>query len=305
MAQLRIQVPEPIRALDEKVSNGVMASIRILAGLLWLSNLEWKRPSDFGLDLKNGLYKYVNSAVTNPVFGPYSWFVEHIVLKQYRLFGWITLLTEAAMAIFLLLGLWTRFFALIGAMLSTSILLSVLYYPHEWPWSYFLMIGLHLMIFAVGPGRFAGLDGVRSGRLSKERALQVLGVLGIVVGLLGLFVARNVDFAAKQGALLGWAKWELKFAWFNPLSALLTVVGGVLVLAGASQARRIIAVAGAAFFAVLAVVVLFLWRYNAGKWTGGILGATGPTAAFWAMIAVGVVSLQKRTGRVDHAMMGE
>lgn len=301
MPTSRSLVPAPIRALDEKASNGILGAARIVVGLLWLANIEWKRPGDFGLDLKNGLYKYVDSAVQNPVFGPYSWFVENVVLKQYTLFGWITLLTETALAVFLLLGLWTRLFALVGAAMSVSILLSVLYYDksYEWPWSYFLMFTAHLLLFAVSAGKFAGLDGVRLGRIGKEQAIRVLGVVAVVAGIGGLIVARSVDFAGKQGALLGWAKWELKLLWFNPLSAILTIVGGICLVVGASSARRVIALAAAAMFAVMFVLVLAMWRYNRGDWTGGFLGATGATGAFWAMLAVGVLALQGSRRPVD------
>ena len=96
---------------------------------MWLANMEWKRPPDFGRTQKNGLYKYVDAAITNEVFGPWSWIVKNIVLKQYTLFGWSTLLIESALAALLLLGLWTRLAALVGAAISVTIALSVLHYP--------------------------------------------------------------------------------------------------------------------------------------------------------------------------------
>jgi thiosulfate dehydrogenase [quinone] large subunit len=43
---------------------------------------------------------------------------------------------------------------------SVAIALSVLNAPHEWPWSYYLMIAVHLLLFATAAGRVWGLDGL-------------------------------------------------------------------------------------------------------------------------------------------------
>ena len=82
----------------------IIGAMRILAGLLWLANLEWKRPPNFGRDLNNGLYKYVDSAVRLPVFDPFAWIVEHVVLEHYTLFGWYTLTASALCTVLWYLG---------------------------------------------------------------------------------------------------------------------------------------------------------------------------------------------------------
>jgi uncharacterized membrane protein YphA (DoxX/SURF4 family) len=274
---------------DEKVRNAIIGAMRIVVGVLWLANVEWKRPGDFGKDLGNGLYKYVSSAIDHPVFAPYSWFVKNVVVKNYTLFGWITLLTESMLAVLLILGLFTRVAALVGAGMSVSILLSVLYYDksYEWPWSYFLMIAIHLLVFATAAGQFWGLDGVKA-RGTYKRAATTLGITAVIVGVLGLVVARNIDFAAKQGALLGWEKWELKVLWFNPLSAIVTAVVGVVALAALKLHRPVVLWVASGVFGLMAVQVLVQWRYNRGEWTGGIFGGTGGTMAFWLLLAIGL-----------------
>lgn len=284
----------PLDAVEARAQPIIIGSVRIVAGLLWLANLEWKRPGDFGLLKRNGLYKYVDSAVRRPVFPPYSWFLEHVVLKQYRAFGWISLLTEATLAVLLLTGFFTRAAALVGAAMSVTIAMAVLTYDksYEWPWSYYLMFVLHLLLFAVGAGRYFGIDGVRRrGQAAARNAHVVLGVVGVVVGLFGLIFARSLDFAAKQGALFGWKFGELKILWFNPLSALLTIAFGAALAVGAVLRQKVVVLAGTAGFAVLAVLVIFLWRDGAQGWTGGFLGATGATMAFWAALAVGSIGV--------------
>jgi thiosulfate dehydrogenase (quinone) large subunit len=60
----------------------------------------------------------------------------------------------------LVIGLATRFWALIGIAQTVVIALSVLNAPHEWYWSYLLMLLVHVALFATAAGRYGGLDGL-------------------------------------------------------------------------------------------------------------------------------------------------
>jgi uncharacterized membrane protein YphA (DoxX/SURF4 family) len=282
-----------LRNLDERVSSVVIAGVRIVVGLLWLANMEWKRPPDFGLNLKNGLYKYIDSAVRLPVFPPYSKFVENVVLPNYTFFGWMTLLMEATLCALLLLGLWTRLAALGGAVLSLTIAWSVLHYDkvYEWPWSYWLMIAIHLLLAAVHAGDHYGIDGVHRGYGTRRLAGTVLGAVAVVVGLAGLVVARTVDFTDKQGALLGWASGEMKYLWFNGLGAVVTIAVGAFTIVAFRAGAKALQWAAAGLFGLMALQVIVQWRYNDGRWTGGIFGGTGANLAFWLALALGIASL--------------
>lgn len=147
-----------------------MACVRILIGLLWLQNSGWKTPPDFGRAAGRGLYKFTEFAVTHEVFAPFAWVVRTFVLPNFTFFGWMTLIVEASLGAFLLLGLGTRFWALVGIAQSTAIGLSVLNAPHEWSWSYYLMIAAHVAILATAAGRTFGLDGVLRPRLIASRS---------------------------------------------------------------------------------------------------------------------------------------
>lgn len=137
----------------------IMALVRIGVGVMWLTNTNWKTPPDFG-QRGGGLFQYTQDAVTHPVVAPYSWMVEHLVLPNFTAFGWTVLIIEALLAASLLLGLGTRFWALVGAVQSAAIGMSVALAPGEWPWSYYLMVMVHLTLFATAAGRRWGLDGV-------------------------------------------------------------------------------------------------------------------------------------------------
>jgi uncharacterized membrane protein YphA (DoxX/SURF4 family) len=296
-------LPSLSEQTSNRVRNATIGVVRILVGLMWLANIEWKRPSDFGQHQKNGLYKYVDAAISHRVFGPWSWIVEHIVLKQYTLFGWSTLLLESTLAAMLLLGLWTRPVAMIGAANSVAIALSVLHYPNEWPWSYYLMIGAHLLLAATGAGRYLGLDGVRkAGGAARAKAVTVLGAIAFVVGVVGVIrVSGSTSFTSSQGGLVGWAGGEAKLLWFNPLSALLTAVLGVAAVLSVRLRKPVLGWVAMGGFALMALQVLAQWRYRDGNWTGGILGGTGATMAFWAMFAVGLLACRPMSSTVAPA----
>ncbi len=138
----------------------VLAAVRITVGVLWLTNTRWKVPTDFGEQGGGGLYGFTRDAVDHPVFKPYSWVVEHLVLPHFSLFGWLVLIVEALLGAFLLLGLATRFWGVVGAVQALFIGLAVARTPGEWPWSYVLMIAANLAVAALAAGRYSGLDGV-------------------------------------------------------------------------------------------------------------------------------------------------
>jgi thiosulfate dehydrogenase [quinone] large subunit len=156
-----------------RLSGVSLAVLRVGIAVLWIQNASWKVPPDFGQSADKGLYFWASQAVEYPVLAPYSAFVETIVLPNIAVFGWVTLLTEAALGAFLLIGLATRFWALVGIAQTIAITLSVLNAPHEWHWSYVLMLLAHVVLLGTAAGRHFGLDGVfrpvwqqSSGRLS-------------------------------------------------------------------------------------------------------------------------------------------
>ncbi|WP_372729427.1 DoxX family protein [Nocardioides sp.] len=138
-----------------RINPWLLGIFRAGVALLWIENVQWKRPPDFG-----SLEKFTTFAVDYPVLAPWSWIVENLVLPNMTFFGWITILTEASLGAFLLVGLLTRFWALVGMVQTVAITLSVLNAPHEWEWSYYLMFLAHLGLLATAAGRSVGLDGL-------------------------------------------------------------------------------------------------------------------------------------------------
>jgi thiosulfate dehydrogenase [quinone] large subunit len=152
-AVIRSAELDPMRS--SRLSRGLLAGCRVGLALLWMTGAAWKVPPHF-----DELHRWTRYGVDRPVFGPWAWLLERLVLPNFTAFGWLTLIVEASLGAFLLVGLATRAWALVGAVQTTAILLTALNAPNEWIWSYLLMLLLHLAVFATAAGRFAGIDGL-------------------------------------------------------------------------------------------------------------------------------------------------
>jgi thiosulfate dehydrogenase (quinone) large subunit len=193
--------------------------LRVALGFLWMSGAGWKTPPDFGRESGTGLYRWAGYAVEYPVFAPYSSFVEGVILPNIVLFGWLTLVTEAALGAFLLVGLWTRLFALVGIVQIFAIIGSAFNAPHEWPWSFYLMLVGHVVLFTTSAGRHYGADGLLSENLGVR--LRSVGV-GFAVMML---VATAVFSVTEDGQVIRWAATPLPVATVLVVTALLGLTG--------------------------------------------------------------------------------
>lgn len=232
-----------------------IAIARVAVGLMWLQNVSWKIPPDFGQDRSDDLYRFTRYAVEYPVLPPYSWAVENLVLPNFTLFGWFTLLAETTLGVMLFLGLGVRTWALVGAGMSAVIGVTVLFAPHEWHWSYYLMVAAHLLLWATAAGRCYGLDAVLASRPLRQ-----------------------------------WSSWSLrgsaeKVDAAPTVLAASTVLWAPFLLSGPTQ-FRLIRVSGQGF-ALLAVAALIAWfagRRSAAAVTGA--GALLVVAAIVQLVQV-------------------
>ena len=98
------------------------------------------------------------------------------MLPNFTIFGWLTTITEVSIGAFLILGLTTRLWAVVGMAQTVAISLSIINAPHEWSWAYYMMFAGHAVIWATAAGRAFGLDGVlRAGWIHADgRAFDLL-----------------------------------------------------------------------------------------------------------------------------------
>ncbi len=270
--------------------------LRVLLGLLWAYNVAWKRPPDFGRDGGSGLFKYTSYAVSDPVFPPFSWVVDHVVLNAFGVFGWAVLVVETVLAVLLLTGAWVRLAALLGIAQSAAIGLSVAFAPAEWPWSYWLMIGAHVLLLVSASGRFGAVDAVRAGVARPRTLAQVWGVGAVVVGLYSV-VRSFGDPLAARGPGLRSTDLSVSLGEYNLAGGAVLIVSGALLLVAART--------DGAIFARIAAVLAALGALSLHAQIGfsdPVLGGTAVSAVFLfsiAVVAAATVPRQRRTSTSD------
>ncbi len=254
--------------------------LRIVIGLLWLYNVSWKRAPNFGEEAGNGLYKFTKYAVEYPVFAPYSWVVENLVLPAFQPFGWGVLLAETALAVLLITGTYIRLAALLGIAQSVAIGLSVAFAPEEWPWAYWMMIAIHIVLLLGSSGRVFAVDAVRA-RLTDGKTLgTVWGGLAVALGLFSV-VGSFDDPLAARGAGIASSDWSVSFGFYNLIGGLVMVVVGVLLVLAARGGSGVLGKAAVAI-AVLAGLSL----HAQIGFTDPILGGNPTSAAYLFSLAI-------------------
>ncbi|MEE9242573.1 MAG: hypothetical protein V3U55_00730 [Mycobacterium sp.] len=281
--------------VSPQAKSGLIAltGLRLLVGLLWLENVVWKVPPDFGEQTGRGLFFWTRLAVDYPVFMPFSSAVEHIVLPNFTLFGWGVLVAESALAIMLLTGTAVRLAALLGIAQSIAIGLSVAEAPHEWPWAYAMMIGIHAVLLFAPAAQYAAVDALPQGTAGSARRL--LGGWGLVLTFIGL-IALWVHLRYSRNAHVGVRDWELSFGDYNLRGALVLVAVAVAMLAAALLSRRVVALAAAAVAAVAAISI-YVQVGRTEVWLGG---STSTAVVFVSAAVIGVATWH-RLGRPEQA----
>lgn len=269
IGQLFSPDPPPARA------GGIsLAILRIVAGLLWLAHVWWKVPPDFGEDRRTGLWFWTHLAVEHPVFPPYSWLVEHLVLPNFTPFGWLVLVVETLVPVLLLTGAAVRLAALVGIGQSLAIGMSVAQAPNEWPWAYAMMISIHLVLLLAPSAQYAAVDAVRAARRDGDaapvarRLLLGWGLVLALIGVIGAVKSAGSEFAAPRGETVGYPPLQLFLGDYNMLAALILLVVAALILTAAVTRARPLAIA-AAIIAVLAALSIYIQLGRTGVWLGG------------------------------------
>lgn len=127
----------------------VFAGLRIFVGVVWIANLSWKLPPDFGRHDARGLLYSFELAHRWALVGPLRDLVGSVVIPHFTLFGWLVFGIELGAGVLLTLGLMTRLGALLGSAESVAITLLVGRAPSEWFWGYAMFVVLNLLPLVV------------------------------------------------------------------------------------------------------------------------------------------------------------
>jgi uncharacterized membrane protein YphA (DoxX/SURF4 family) len=134
------------------------AGLRVLMGVLWLANLSWKLPPDFGRNDPRGLMYSFHQAEHYAVGEPLRRFVAHVVIPHFTIFGWQVFLVETVAGVLLLLGWHTRIGAVVGLVQAVAITVLTERAPNQWFWGFALFVAVSLLLTVVPANRHLSLD---------------------------------------------------------------------------------------------------------------------------------------------------
>ena len=130
-----------------------LSLIRIFVGLLWFQQLAWKMPPSFG-----GLRSYVMREALHPLVPGYGFLITHLFLPNFTLLGVFVWTSELLVGLSLLLGVFTRFGALLSTLLAVQLYIGLAYAPGEWYWTYGMLVLLGVTMIAAPVARRLSLD---------------------------------------------------------------------------------------------------------------------------------------------------
>ena len=146
-----------------------LAVARVVVGILWLTQAAWKVPPSFGCppdfaasidyaQRTSGLCDWTGLMAAYSIFPPHGWFVRTIMVPNLSWMGWGVFLLEVFLAVSLIFGLFTRLGGILGLLMALNLLLGLWVVPHEWYWTYIMLMVLQWIFFVTGAGRKFGVD---------------------------------------------------------------------------------------------------------------------------------------------------
>jgi uncharacterized membrane protein YphA (DoxX/SURF4 family) len=156
---------------------------RFFIGGLWWQQSLWKLPPTYtdNPDGSGGLRYWMGEMVKWASTGLQRHFVKEVVLPHFYFFAPQVYFSEVLIAVTLILGLFSRLGAFIGTLMAINLWLGLYRSPAEWPWTYFFLIIVQIMLLVQRPGRSLGLDAIL---LRRGQHLADHGLWGRLVRVL-------------------------------------------------------------------------------------------------------------------------
>jgi uncharacterized membrane protein YphA (DoxX/SURF4 family) len=129
--------------------------VRLIIGAMWWEQSLWKLPPSY-----SGLHYWVEEMGKWASIGLQRQFVKDVVLPHFFFFAPQVYFGEVFIAVTLMLGLFSRLGAFLGALMAINLWLGLYRSPAEWPWTYFFLVIVQIMFVIQRPGRSLGLDAV-------------------------------------------------------------------------------------------------------------------------------------------------
>jgi uncharacterized membrane protein YphA (DoxX/SURF4 family) len=161
--------------------------LRFLIGSMWWQQTLWKIPpyyTDHPEDpMGTGLYYWMTVLGKSAAIPLQADFVNSIVLPHFYLFAPVVYALEVLTTVSLILGVFVRFWAVIGALQILNLWLGLYNADGEWPWTYFFLLVLQVIFALHQYGRSLGIDAIivdRYARSTQGGDTRSNGVLGAI-----------------------------------------------------------------------------------------------------------------------------
>jgi uncharacterized membrane protein YphA (DoxX/SURF4 family) len=148
---------------------------RFFIGVMWWQQSLWKLPPTYtdNPDGSGGLRYWMDEMTKWASTGLQRHFVKDVVLPHFYFFAPQVYFAEVLIAVTLILGLFSRLGAFVGALMAINLWLGLYRSAAEWPWTYFFLMIVQIMFLVQRPGRSLGLDAILS-RQEPESASRGL-----------------------------------------------------------------------------------------------------------------------------------
>ena len=150
---------------------------RVSIGGLWWQQSLWKMPPSYGVAANGsgGLRFWMMEMIRDSSTALQSHLVANVLLPHFSFFAFQVYAGEVAVAVLLILGLFGRVSAIVGALMALNLWLGLYRSSSEWAWEYFFLLVIQVTFLQTRPGLCWGADALLQRlRLSKAAWLTRL-----------------------------------------------------------------------------------------------------------------------------------
>jgi len=147
-----------------------MFGSRLLIGAMWWQQTLWKLPPTYTdqEDGSGGLRFWMEEMTKNAAFRAQANLVKDVFLQHFQFFAAQVYALEVAIALSLMLGLFTRLGGTLAFLQALNLWLGLYRAPAEWPWTYFFLMIVSGSFAIFQAGRSLGVDAFLAARPAGE-----------------------------------------------------------------------------------------------------------------------------------------